>query len=203
MNDTFDYINKFVSVTEDQSIRIQNYIDFLIQYNQELNLIGKSTENDILNRHIVDCLQVINYIDNKDIKLADLGTGAGLPGILLSILGIKEVYLFEKSPCKCEFLEKAKTFSQNKIVIVNKNIQDVKNEKFDVITSRALGSLNLLLELSLNLKKENTQLIFLKGKKVFEEIKEAEKKWKINYKLFESITSTEGRIVKIFDYSIK
>jgi 16S rRNA (guanine527-N7)-methyltransferase len=131
------------------------------------------------------------------VKLADLGSGAGLPGILLSIIGIKEVHLFEKSPKKCIFLEEAKQFSPNKIVIHNVNLYDYKDNTFDIITSRALGSLSMLLDVSKNLKKQNTKLLFLKGKKVYEEIDEANKKHKFEYKLYDSVTSDEGKIVEI------
>ena len=176
---------------------LEEYVKFLLEYNNKINLIGKSTIDDIWNRHIVDSLQIIKLIKNKNIKLADLGSGAGLPGIVLSIAGIKEVHLFEKSPRKCEFLEKAKNFSKNKIFIHNIDISTFKKETFDIITSRALGNLNLLLQFSENLKNKNTKCIFLKGKKVFEELDEAKKYWKIQYNLIDSITSNEGKIVEI------
>lgn len=183
--------------------KLQNYVNFLLEYNEKINLIGKSTIEDIWNRHIVDSFQIMKLIENKNIKLADLGSGAGLPGIVLSICGVKEVHLFEKSPRKCEFLEKAKKFSDNKIIIHNVDISVIKDKTYDVIVSRALGNLNLLLNLSLNLKKDGTKCIFLKGKKVFEELEEAKKVWDIEYKLVESITSSEGKIVKIDSFCKK
>ncbi|HSQ97611.1 MAG TPA: 16S rRNA (guanine(527)-N(7))-methyltransferase RsmG [Rickettsiales bacterium] len=189
-----------MEITNLEKEKLQNYVNFLLEYNNKINLIGKSTIEDIWNRHIVDSLQVIKLIENKNVKLADLGSGAGLPGIVLSICGIKEVHLFEKSPRKCEFLEKAKVFSDNKIVIQNVDISIFKDKTFDIITSRALGNLNLLLNFSLNLKKDNTKCIFLKGKKVFEELDEAKKIWNIDYELIDSITSNEGKIVKISSF---
>ena len=111
--------------------KLENYIKFLLEYNNKINLIGKSTIEDIWNRHIIDSLQLINIIKNKDIRVADLGSGAGLPGIPLSIVGIKEVHLFEKSIRKCEFLEKAKNFSKNKIIVRNENLYNVKDKTFD------------------------------------------------------------------------
>lgn len=183
--------------------KLQNYVNFLLEYNEKINLIGKSTIEDIWNRHIIDSFQIIKLIENKNIKLADLGSGAGLPGVVLSICGIKEVHLFEKSPRKCEFLEKAKKFSDNKIIIHNVDISAIKDKTYDVIVSRALGNLNLLLNLSLNLKKDGTKCIFLKGKKVFEELEEAKKVWNIDYELIASITSSEGKIVKIYSFCKK
>lgn len=183
--------------------RLQNYVDFLLEYNEKINLIGTSTVEDVWNRHIVDSLQVIKLIQNKNIKLADLGSGAGLPGIVLSICGIREVHLFEKSPRKCEFLEKAKNFSNNKIIVRNVDISAAVDKTFDVIVSRALGNLSLLLNFSLNFKKNDAKCIFLKGKKVFEELEQAKKAWNIDYELIESLTSDEGKILKINSFCKK
>jgi len=197
MTEIFKSIADIVPISRDEFINLENYVNFLVQSNNKLNLIGKSTINDIWNRHIIDCLQIIRLIDNRNVKIADLGSGAGLPGIVLSILGIEEVHLFEKSPKKCEFLKLAKNYSTNKIVVRNENLYNVCEEKFDIIVSRALASIDLLLKFSLKLKGANTQLIFLKGKKVYEELEEAKKHWHIEYQLFDSLTSDEGKIVKI------
>lgn len=179
------------------------YINFLLDYNNKINLIGRSTVEDIWNRHIMDSLQILKLIDNLNIKVADLGSGAGLPGIPLSISGIKEVHLFEKSPRKCEFLEQAKRFSDNKIIVRNENLNDTIDESFDLIVSRALANLSLLLKFSESLVHKGGKLIFLKGKKIHEEIAEAEKEWNFRYKLHNSITSDEGKIIEINEFSKK
>lgn len=189
-----------MEISKEQEEQLEKYVDFLLKYNEKINLIGKSTIDDIWNRHIIDSLQVIKLIENKNIKLADLGSGAGLPGIVLSIAGIQEVHLFEKSPRKCEFLEQAKQFSKNKIVVHNVDIDTFKDNSFNIITSRALGSLDLLLKFSQNLKNNNTKCIFLKGKKVFEELEEAKKHWNIQYNLVDSFTSNEGKIVEVMQF---
>ncbi|MDR2526956.1 MAG: 16S rRNA (guanine(527)-N(7))-methyltransferase RsmG [Rickettsiales bacterium] len=177
--------------------QILDYAKFLLKENEKMNLIGKSTVDSVWDRHIKDCLQIMKFIKNKDVKVADLGSGAGLPGILLSICGVKEVHLFEKSPKKCNFLEKCKRFSTNKIIIRNVNLNDYSDNSFNIITSRALGSLNMLLDISKKLKKDDGALIFLKGKKVYDEITEAKKKHKFEYVLHNSETSDEGKIVVI------
>lgn len=187
----------------DKEKNLESYRDFLIDYNNKINLIGKSTIEDIWNRHIIDSLQILKLIENKNIKAADLGSGAGLPGIPLSIAGIKEMHLFEKSPRKCEFLEQAKKFSKNKIIVRNENLNDTIDNSFDLIVSRALANLSLLLKFSKNLAHKNSKLIFLKGKKIYEEIAEAEKEWNFTYKLHNSITSDEGKIIEISKFSRK
>lgn len=192
-----------IDLIEKNKIQLTKYVDFLIEYNNKINLIGKSTINDIWDRHITDSLQLTKNIDNYNIKIADLGSGAGLPGIPLSIIGIKEVHLFEKSVRKCEFLEQAKNFSNNKIIVRNENLNETKKENFDIIVSRALADLNTLLHFSKNLSTKNTKLLFLKGKKIYNEIEEAKKYWHFDYKLIDSITSDEGKIIEITSFAEK
>lgn len=192
-----------IDLIEKNKIRLTKYVDFLIEYNNKINLIGKSTINDIWDRHIADSLQLVKNIDNYNIKIADLGSGAGLPGIPLSIIGIKEVHLFEKSVRKCEFLEQAKNFSNNKIIVRNENLNEIKKENFDIIVSRALADLNTLLHFSKNLSTKSTKLLFLKGKKIYNEIEEAKKYWHFDYKLIDSITSNEGKIIEITSFAEK
>ena len=83
---------------------------------------------------------------------------------------------------------------------VGTDMNIVKDKTFDIIVSRALANINLLLEFSQNLSNQNTKLIFLKGKKIYEEIDEAKKYWKFNYELIDSITSSEGKIIIINDF---
>ena len=192
-----------IDLIEKNKIRLTKYVDFLIEYNNKINLIGKSTINGIWDRHITDSLQLLKNIDNYNIKIADLGSGAGLPGIPLSIIGIKEVHLFEKSVRKCEFLEQAKNFSNNKIIVRNENLNEIKKENFDIIVSRALADLNTLLHFSKNLSTKSTKLLFLKGKKIYNEIEEAKKYWHFDYKLIDSITSNEGKIIEITSFAEK
>lgn len=192
-----------IDLIEKNKIQLTKYVDFLIEYNNKINLIGKSTINDIWDRHITDSLQLTKNIDNYNIKIADLGSGAGLPGIPLSIIGIKEVHLFEKSVRKCEFLEQAKNFSNNKIIVRNENLNEIKKESFDIIVSRALADLNTLLHFSKNLSTKSTKLLFLKGKKIYNEIEEAKKYWHFDYKLIDSITSDEGKIIEITSFAEK
>ncbi len=183
-----------------QKIKLEQYVDLLLKWNSKINLIGKSTVDDIWNRHIVDCAQLIKFLNDKDKEncvCADFGSGAGLPGIVLSILGIKNMNLIEKSPLKCKFLKEAALISDNKINIINKNIFDINDHKFDIIFSRALANLNDLLTMTKSFLKENSICYFLKGKKVTEELSEAKKNFSFEYSLTDSMTSNEGKIITI------
>jgi 16S rRNA (guanine527-N7)-methyltransferase len=180
--------------------KIEQYVNLLLAWNNKFNLIGKSTINDIYNRHIHDSGQLLKFLtddEKSNCECADFGTGAGLPGIVLSILGIKNMTLIEKSPLKCKFLNEAVKISDNRVNVINADINNLNNIKFDIIFSRALANLSGLLKIVKPFLKENTKCMFLKGKKIKEEIYEAEKIFKFKYELFDSETSSEGKIIMI------
>lgn len=181
-----------------QNEKIKQYVDLLLKWNQKINLIGKSTVEDIYNRHILDSTQILDYLTEDEINncvFADFGTGAGIPGVILSLSGVKTIHLLEKSFRKCEFLEEAKKISSNKIFIHNKNILEITNLKFDIILSRALAPLDELLSIVKPFVKENTKCIFLKGKKLNEELENTKKSWDFDYTIQKSKTSEEGSLI--------
>ncbi len=191
----FKKIKKFDSLNDDTIQKLEKFVDLLLIHNQKYNLIGKSTIDDIWNRHILDSAQLIKFITNKNLIIGDFGSGAGLPAIILSIMGVKEVHLIEKSFRKCEFLEIAKEISDNKIVIHQKMAEKLDPIKFDIITSRAFAPLDKLLKTTQPFAKKNTTYIFPKGKNLTNELKLI--KNKLDYKIYPSLTSLEGNILII------
>ena len=102
------YLKDNLGFSKEKIDKIHRYVDLLLIFNKKYNLIGKSTEKEVWNRHILDSAQIIKYIDfNKDHILSDFGSGAGLPGIIISIANTNpnfHVKLYEKSPVKRAFL---------------------------------------------------------------------------------------------------
>ena len=187
--ETLDELNKF-------SLSI-------IEKNREINLISTSTEKSINTRHIIDSAQTIDFINKNDINICtDLGSGAGLPGIVLAILMKPKkpefkVIFYEKSYHKSNFLkEVSKKFKLN-TEINQKNIFDQKNLQTDIIISRAFKPLPIIFEIaSKNFKKFKYIILFL-GKSGKEILKEASMKWKFDCEEKKSLTSNESLIVKI------
>lgn len=202
-NAAFAQIKKFCDLNQVRISNIEEFVLLLLQENNNFNFIGKSTIADIWDRHILDSAQILKHIDNKDVKIADLGTGAGFPGIIISILGAKEVHLVEKSVRKCEFLRKAKLLSPNRLFVHQAKLEELEGQKFDVITSRALASLDKLIDYSLKLLKEGGYCLFLKGKNLDAELAEVKKIFDFKYELYPSLTSDESRIIKAWDISKK
>lgn len=202
-DEAFAKIAEFCDLNHSKIENIEEFVILLLKENYNFNLIGKSTIPEIWTRHILDSAQILKFIDDKNKKIADLGTGAGFPGIIISILGAKEVHLIEKSVRKCEFLRKAKILSPNPIFIHQAKAEEVLDKKFDILTSRALASLDKLLKYGIDFLKKDGYCLFLKGKNLENEIKEAKEKYIFDYELFESLTALESAIIKVSNISKK
>lgn len=192
-------IKKLCKLDKSQEKNLEDFVNFLLSENQNFNLIGKSTIDNIWERHILDCAQIFPLISNPEKKLADFGSGAGFPGMILSILGVKEIHLIEKAFRKADFLRKAKIFSQNRVFVQQVNLEDLKDIKFNCITSRALAPLPKLLEYTHNFLEKDGYCLFLKGRNLKNEIESSKNFFKFEYELYPSLTSDESNIIKIFN----
>ena len=192
-----------LNVSRETLIELELYKNSIISKNQSLNLISKSTEKLINTRHIEDSAQTIDFIDKNDIKICtDLGSGAGLPGIVLGILmkskkPMFKLIFYEKSYHKSIFLkEMTKKFNLNSEVH-RKNIFDERDLTTDVIISRAFKPLPIIFQIAkTNFKNFKYIILFLgkSGKKILDD---ALKFWKFDYEEKKSLTNTESMIVKI------
>ena len=195
--------SKFIKVSRETTSSLIEFEKILLKTNQKLNLIGKSTEKDIWNRHFLDSAQIIDFINKNDSTLIDLGTGAGFPGIIISILAKDrkiplQITLIEKSVKKAVFLNKIiDNFGLN-VSVLNKNLFSVNNNiQADVIVARAFKPTEEILEiLSQKIKNWKKTLIFL-GKTWKQELFLASKKWDLKYKQTMSITSSDSAIIEI------
>ena len=192
-------LEKNYNVDKEKKRLLEKYV-FLIKKNQEnVSLIGKSTISDIWLRHIIDSLQIIKYLpkEEKNKYLIDVGTGAGLPGVVLAIMGRSDVLLCEKSPKKTNFLKVVLKECSLNAKIYNCRIEDIIMNNIAIIVSRAYASIKKLILTNIHLISKETILVIHKGKKHMKEISEAKKEFAFNFKKFDSITSKEGVILKI------
>ena len=195
-------IGNFHQISASQILALESYVLDLLNENQLYNFIGKSTINDIWHRHILDSIQLVKYLNNFTDKFADFGSGAGFPGVILSIAGVKEIHLIEKAFRKADFLRKIKNISPNKIFVHQKKLEEITNLKFDCIVSRALAPLDKLLNYCNIFLEPNGYCLFLKGKNLPQEIALAKQNFNFTYELFPSITNKESNIIKITNLSI-
>jgi len=208
MNDKIDSIKILSEVLnfDKESIDQLNILhDELINYNSKYNLISKNTISQIWSRHILDSAQLIKFIDfnSENKSLADLGTGAGFPGLVLAIYNKSNLFhvkLYEKSPVKVNFLNKVIDLAGIKNVQVCEG--DFKNYKIasDYIVCRAFKKLDKIIEISREIALKNHKLIILKGKSAQEEVETSLKKSLFKYKLIDSITDKKSKIIFVDEH---
>lgn len=176
-----------ILLTPKQEQDLETYYKLLISYNNNVNLTAITKEEDVYLKHFYDSLTLFKGIDLKEnLKICDLGTGAGFPGLVLKIvfpnLSITLVDSLEK---RIKFLDLViKELELKNIKTVHSRIEEFKEtEAFDVVVSRAVSKINILLELGCKLPKVNGLFVFMKGN-ILEELKSAKNALKVlNYSL--------------------
>ncbi len=168
----------------------------LLKANTMHNFISKSTEINIWHRHILDSAQLVKFISFSNGSLSDLGSGAGFPGLILAIFNTNKhfhVKLYEKSPVKRAFLENI----CNKLSIKAKICGNIYDEVIDsdYIVARAFKKLDAIIQVSREIVKKSHKLIVLKGQNAQEDLEKAFKKEKYDYKLENSITNEDSKII--------
>ena len=175
---------------------IKIFINELLKANKKHNFISKSTEQVIWHRHILDSAQLVKFIDFSKSSLSDLGSGAGFPGLILALFNKNKdfhVKLYEKSPVKRAFLKHISDILSLKIEI-HGNVYENSIDS-DYIVSRAFKKLEAIIQVSREIVKKSHKLIILKGQNAQEELKKAFNKEKYDYKLENSITNEDSKII--------
>ena len=177
---------------------IKLFILELLRANKKHNFISKSTENVIWHRHVLDSAQLVKFIDFTKGSLSDLGSGAGFPGLILALYNKNEdfhVKLFEKSPVKRAFLEDISNKLSIKVKI-NGNVYDDFIDT-DYIVCRAFKKLEAIIQVSREIAQKPHKLIILKGQNAQKDLEKALKKVKYDYKLENSITNKDSKIILV------
>jgi 16S rRNA (guanine527-N7)-methyltransferase len=184
--------------------KIFEYLELVYEKNKVINLIGTKEKEEIFIKHILDPLSIFNIEllredKLKGKKIIDIGTGGGLPGILLAIfLPESEIYLLDKSKKKTIFLrETTEALELKNTIIITDRAEELSRkagfrEKFDIVIARAVARFSILLELSVPFCNIHGKIIFYKSKKVFEEIKEHS----------ETISKLGGEFKKLYDVEV-
>ena len=170
------FLSNNIEVTDRQLQQFERYADLLIEWNEKFNLTSITGREDIYVKHFYDSILPSLYRDLKG-SLADVGSGAGFPGIPLKIMYPDlEVTLIEPTGKRCTFLnEVISQLSLDKITVVNMRSEDYtrENVRFDFVTARAVAELNILTELCLPLVKTDGHFIVMKGPKAYQELENA------------------------------
>jgi len=178
--------------------KLDNFVKNLLIYNKKRNLIAKSTEKQVWDRHILDSAQLIKFIDTKYCTgITDLGSGAGFPGIILALYYQNynfHVKLYEKSPIKSAFLSKISRMLDLKCKIICSDVNSIKIDSNHIVC-RAFRKLPHILNISRENCVKKHKIIVMKGKNAQKEINNTSQMRNYEYRLENSITDNDSKII--------
>ena len=191
-------------VSRETCFDFESLISMIREKNNEINIISKKTAGiaEIRERHILDSAQIIDFIDLNRNTTCDLGTGGGMPGLVIAIVMKKlknslKINLYEKSYHKCIFLKDVSKKLNLNTKIIQKDIFTIKNIETGTVMSRAFKPMPIILDLvNRNFKKFNNVILFMgkSGKKI---LRETLKTWDLDYEEKKSITNSDSFIINI------
>ncbi len=188
-------------VSRETLARLEAYATLLQQWQRAINLVGESTLGDVWRRHFLDSAQLLRFLPQPPCCVADLGSGAGFPGLVLAILGAGEVHLIEADSRKSAFLREALRVTHTPAILHEERVERVAGIKVDVVTARGLASLNQLIAFALPLLRPGGTCLFSRGRGSEEELTQAVKKWKMRVERFPSETDPQARILRLGEIS--
>lgn len=192
---TYPFAKYGIDVSRETPEKFNRYAELLLKWQGAINLVSETTLNDMAERHFLDSAQLIKYIPNKQIKLADMGSGAGFPGLVLAMLGIADVHLIESDVRKATFLREVSRETNTPVTVHDDRVEDIAIPNIDLVTARALAPLRELMTMAQKLGAPSC--LFLKGEKTVEELEKARKRFSFDVEIHQSITDTTGKIVHI------
>jgi 16S rRNA (guanine527-N7)-methyltransferase len=184
--------------------RIRAYLAVLDSWRERINLIGPGEGRHLWRRHVLDSLQLLEEIFSTDLRVADLGSGAGFPGLVLACALADRrgtsVTLVEKSVRKSQFLEAAIAAVGLPARVLNQRLEDpAPKERFDVVTARALAPLPKLLGHAHGWLKPSGKALLMKGRDAVTELTRARESWTFETSIRASLSSPEGQILTVSD----
>lgn len=207
MPDSKALVQTFLSEREIDDSKFANlecYVELLAKWNQSINLIGKTTEADIWERHILDSVQLIDHLPEDVNLIVDVGSGAGFPGLVFAVLGLAEVHMVESVAKKANFMKQVILDTNANAKVHNERVETLKNLKPDVISARAFAPLSRIFSLTNTLYSEECLYILLKGATFSAEVDEAYANgWAFHHNITPSIVDSgnNGVVVTINNVS--
>ena len=196
-----DDVLQQLNVSRESLIRLETFVELLLTWQEKINLIGPSTVENIWGRHVLDGLQVLPRMQDRAGTVADLGSGAGIPGLMVALGGGFHVTLYESNGKKAAFLREA--IRQTR---ANAEVHQVRLETLEdhlpaklprYVTARALAPLGQLLTLAQPFLSRGATGLFHKGQDVDREITEATKTWKLGAIKHPSMTDSRACILEV------
>lgn len=196
-NPDFDFLQSIFPVSHETFERLLTYQKMLHKWQNSLNLVSKNTLSESWERHFIDSIQIAPLIKINNPTIVDLGSGAGFPGLVLSILGMGQIHLVESDKKKCIFLKEVSRETNATLEIHNDRIENLSIPKVDIITSRACSDVSQLFHWSKNFVSHETKCLFHKGKNYSIEFERAKLDWEFDSTIHQSIVDSESYILEI------
>jgi 16S rRNA (guanine527-N7)-methyltransferase len=191
---------KATDVSRETLDRLVAYADLLKRWQGTINLIGRSSLDELWRRHMLDSAQLLPLAPNARCWL-DLGSGAGFPGLVLAILGAPEVHLVESNARKCAFLREAARIAGAEVTVHRARIETLTPWPADAVVARGLAPLRRLLELGAPFCETDSVCLFPKGQDVENELTEATKYWNMKVERLPSVSDPAGTILRLTEVS--
>ena len=193
-----------LNVSRETCNDLERLISMIQEKNKEINIISKKTDEKpvIRERHILDSAQIVDFVDLNYDTTCDLGTGGGMPGLIVAIAMKKikntmKIHLYEKSHNKCVFLKEVSKKLNLNTEIIHKDIFTVKNIETGTIMSRAFKPMPVILNLVRENFKKYKNIIFFMGSSGKKILNETLKEWDLDYEIKKSLTNDESFILNI------
>jgi 16S rRNA (guanine527-N7)-methyltransferase len=189
---------KIANVPRETMARLEAYVALLAAWNRRINLVGANTLGDVWRRHILDSAQLFPLLPEKTRIVVDLGSGAGLPGLVLAIMGVGQVHLIESDQRKAAFLREAKRVTEaHNVTIHAQRAEKMGAFKADAVVARAVAPLHQLLYIAEPFLTSHSLCLFLKGKAAEAELTEARKTWQMKAETLQSRTDPAGIVLRL------
>lgn len=191
------------NVSRETIEKLHKFVKLLTDWNQKMNLVSRNSLDCVWERHVLDSVQLIKYIPSSINHLLDIGSGSGFPAVVLAVLMQEKmpqakVTMVESIAKKTLYLKDVcEKLGLNNVNVINSRVESISLSAPDIITARAVASLEVLCGYAAKIGSNNTESLFLKGRSYETELTEAQKNWKFNLQIYPNNYCDDGVILKL------
>ena len=194
---SLETISKFLDVPRETQEKLDCYVQLLIKWQARINLISSKTLPEIWHRHILDSAQLVSYLPKTPSVILDMGSGAGLPGVILAILTGHQLHLVESDSRKIAFMRTALRETGASAILHEQRMETVPALRPDIITARALAPLSQLITLASGQHHEKIEYMFLKGQEAKQELTTLPACPKMEAECLPSMTDSQASVIRL------
>ena len=194
---SLEKIGDFLDVPRETQEKLDCYVQLLIKWQARINLISSKTLPEIWHRHILDSAQLVSYLPKTPSVILDMGSGAGLPGVILAIFTGHQLHLVESDSRKSAFMRTALHETGTSAILHEQRMETVPALRPDIITARALAPLSQLITLASGQHHEKIEYLFLKGREAKQELTALPACPKMEAECLPSMTDSQASIIRL------